>query len=161
MCILSSFLLTRIPGLSFKQLQCSGKSPGPHKHKHTTDWTIDMLPQRIFSSVAWTRVIGHNCHRLLKARKTMATLCEDTEQFNSTSADLLMLSFFPVFYLKMGQTSISTEELWNTCTFIIFLKKCWIKIRDYRSHFWKLDLSATPCTIPVRDNYSFMFCVVL
>lgn len=70
---------------------CGGKSPGPHRHKHTTERTNDTLPQIIFSSAAWPTVIGHNCHRFLKGWKTMGGLCE---QFTSSSPGLLMLLFF-------------------------------------------------------------------
>lgn len=70
-------------GLCFKQQHCDGKSPRPHRHKHTTDWTNDTLPQKTFSSAAWTRVIGHNCQKFLKGWTTMGTFCEDTDQFTS------------------------------------------------------------------------------
>lgn len=71
-----------------------GSPSGPHRHKHTTDWTNHTLPQRIFSSAAWTGVIGHNCHRRLKGWTTMGTLCEDFIQFTSASPGLLTLFCF-------------------------------------------------------------------
>ena len=69
------------------------ESSGPHRHKHTTDWTNDTLLQSIFSSAAWPRVTGHHCHRLLKEATTMGSLCEATDHFTSTSPGLLMLPF--------------------------------------------------------------------
>lgn len=97
------------PGLCFKQQCCGWKSPGPHRHKHTTDWTNDTLPQSIFSSAEWPRVRGHNCRRLLKGWTTMDSLCEDTGQFTSSSPGLLMLLFFRFTTLMRRQTSLSSE----------------------------------------------------
>lgn len=97
------------PRVSVLRQRCGGKFPGPHRHKHTTDWTNDMLPQSIFSSAAWPTVIGHNCRRLLKGWKTMGHLCDDTDQFTSTSPGLLML--FPAYYFNEETDKTHTDGI--------------------------------------------------
>ena len=113
---LSSFSSTDThPGPCFKQQHRGGKSPGPHRHKHTTDWTNDTLPQRISSSAEWPRVIGLNCLRPLKGWTTMGSLCEDTDRFTSSSPGLLTLLFFEFSTLMRRRRSAAHRtQLENT-----------------------------------------------
>lgn len=122
----SLHLLTRTPAC-FKLQCCGGKSPGPHRHKHATDWTNDRLPQSIFSSAAWPGVTGRNCHRLLKGWTTMGSLCEDADQFTSSSPGLLML-FVVVFPVRYFNEETEKPQTLLPLNCINFLPQCW---RDF------------------------------
>lgn len=95
----SLFLLTRIPASVIDNSTAVGSSPGPHRHKHTTDWTND-TPQRYSTENLQFCYMAQSHRTLSQALKgwtTMGSLSEDTVGFQlSWSVDVVV---FPTLLL--------------------------------------------------------------